>query len=71
MERLEAEPWPKKKVRSVEVNIDSKDDNEVVEVEEIEKEIEQVDDGNNDNADSDSAQQVSIVWHYLVRNTYA
>ena len=70
MERLEAEPWPKKKVRSVEVNIDSEDDNEVVEVEEIEKEIEQVDDGNNDNADSDSAQQVSIVWHYLVRNTY-
>ena len=71
MERLEVEPWPKKKVRSVEVNIDSEDDNEVVEVEEIEKEIEQVDDGNNDNADSDSAQQVSIVWHYLVRNTYA
>ena len=66
MERLEAEPWPKKKVRSAEVNIDSEDDDEVVKVEKIEEEVEQVDDGDNDDADPDSTQQVSMVWHYSV-----
>ena len=71
MERLEAEPRPKKKVRSAKVNIDSEDDDKVVKVEEIEEEVEQVDDGDNDDADPDSAQQVSMVWHYSVRNTYA
>ena len=53
-------------MRSAEVNIDSEDDNKVVEVEEIEEEVEQVDDGDNDDADPDSTQQVSMVWHYSV-----